>query len=143
MREILFRGKDKDGNWRIGDLIHGYIAIETVDDSIEEWPDSIPASIKEKDCFPVEVVPETVGQFNACDNNFIGDIVRITWSENNTRGYLQSSDMTVNYVEICVVSFHLRSFVYKTKEDKIFSVRNGSSIVVIGNIHDTPELLKH
>ena len=34
MREILFRGKDKDGNWVEGDLIHDYIAIETVDATI-------------------------------------------------------------------------------------------------------------
>ena len=63
MREILFRGKDKDGNWVEGDLIHDYIAIETVDDTIYDWPDPIPASIKQKDCFPVEVVQETVGQY--------------------------------------------------------------------------------
>ena len=134
MREILFRGKDKDGNWVEGDLIHDYIAIETVDDTIYDWPDPIPASIKQKDCFPVEVIQETVGQFTGLtDKNgvkiFEGDIVVFDDGD----GW----ELERMVVEFTNGAFNVCCF----HSEQLIFIHEPRIIEVIGNIHDNTEIL--
>jgi len=55
MRTIKFRGLRTDGKgWHYGDLVHN---------SIDGHGVSIRVGIRTDDCYPVEVHPETVGQF--------------------------------------------------------------------------------
>ena len=117
-------------------MVHDYIAIETVDDTIYDWPDPIPVSIKQKDCFPVEVVQETVGQFTGLtDKNgvkiFEGDIYKDSWGklsvveffyadEHKTSGHGSSDRIIIVGLKLDFVPKHIE---------------------VIGNIHDNPEIL--
>ena len=48
MREILFRGKDANGNWHEGDLVHN---------DFDGTSPNIPVGIKCRGCYPVEVIP--------------------------------------------------------------------------------------
>lgn len=142
MREILFRGKEKNsGEWIYGDLRHisdghgGYILC-IVDNT----------NGRNNDVTGVEVVPETVGQYTGLtDKNgvkiFEGDIVKgiafsvtkigvIVWID-------EISGFGVRYAQNLVAwenSSILRcAAIGKTDE---FAAE------VIGNIHDNPELLK-
>ena len=55
MREIKFRGKRKtDGAWIYGDLVHR---------AFDGCCRMMDIGIKPLACYPVEVIPETVGQF--------------------------------------------------------------------------------
>ena len=52
MRQIIFRGKDINGDRRYGDLVHNaFDGVKTV-----------PAAIKEGNNYPIEVLPDTVSQ---------------------------------------------------------------------------------
>ena len=120
MREILFRGKRKNGEWVIG-----YYTL---------W--------NEKHCIYdgvvyYTVIPETVGQYTGLtDKNgkkiFEGDILEhtvqpvilvnrgvVNWDIKNARWAMQLKTMNPS-----------------------FSMFDHNSYEVIGNIHDNPELLK-
>lgn len=147
MREILFRGKRKDnGEWVEGQYykrtkyygdpsVKHYIIVSTEDlgfDQALEYE---------------EVIPETVGQFTGLlDINgtkiFEGDVLMVT----------HSSKIEPYNV---VVGWHEGTFVYYDAccyPDEIFcsvsfyggdqSLFTNEETVVIGNIHDNPELLK-
>lgn len=126
MREILFRGKQKDnGQWVEGFFVNccsTYDDPETdrVAEIIEVNADRIyKGEYCHLDVYPVD--PETVGQFTEfIDKNdnkiFEGDIVNASW------GYK-------GLVE-------LDSLIYASMECRI-----SDDIEVIGNIHDNPELL--
>ena len=109
-------------------MIHDYIAIETVDDTIYDWPDPIPASIKQKDCFPVEVVPETVGQFIGLTDK---DGIRIF-----------EGDITADYTFVIFNNgCFATTFKGDTQNGTLITEFRSRLIKVIGNIHDNTEPL--
>ena len=128
MREYLFRGKRKDnGEWVEGCGIiatENWVSILTVIDDIDE---------NSSEVNEIEVLPETVGQYTGFtdkngDKIFDSDVVDIL-TENEEVGF-------VTYDEGC----------FSVKADG-FSVDfrnniNGNDLLVIGNIHDNPEILK-
>ena len=157
MREILFRGKTKNGEWKIGDLIIEWYG-ETPYIHWFEYS-SLALSREEK------VIPETVGQFTGLtDKNgkkiFEGDIVKffgmagkvcfeqgcfgigvqeiIDWKKIkkqilpltgcDNKPYFCENDNFVSFWEL-IWNFN--------GEDEQCDVCE-----VIGNIHDNPELLE-
>lgn len=144
MREILFRGKEKEsGKWIYGDLRHisdghgGYILC-IVDNT----------NGRNNDVTGVEVVPETVGQFTGyCDesqhNAFEGDI--LSYCSGLNYGVIKygrySSPFSIGqdigfYVEW--VSDRDRNI---HRKDLGYWLSAGTAEIV-GNIHDNPELLE-
>ena len=124
-REILFRGKRIDN----GEWVEGYYTVIKGTHYISQDPQT-------GVYLDIEVIPSTVGQFNEYDNNFEGDMVKISWSKPSTGGYLQSSDMTVEVEYICEVVFNGRSFMYRKKDGRYLSFPNSATMVIIGTIHD-------
>lgn len=139
-REIKFRGKDFLGRWH-----YGHLHLATGSSSLMIQVDSF-------DSFGV--IPETVGQLTGqLDKNkkeiWEGDIVRVgILSPNYTGSYPEPY-----YVDtVCI--YKEGAFLYKriSPFDKKKLSRNWTykpmhryeiySTEVIGNIHDTPELLK-
>ena len=147
MRTIRFRGKVKyNGNHLFaGDWVFGSLIIKpsgTFIYVVEE--DEFGNIVRE---FETEVIPETVGQFTGLtDKNgteiFEGAILKISWLTPSTGGYFQSDDAWCENEVIVSVGFMGDRFVYIKKDGKQTSIRNGSSIEIIGNIHDNPDLLK-
>ena len=118
MREILFRGKQRDnGEWFYGDLVHLNHCV----------------SIRSKDCAR-SVVPETVGQYTGLtDKNgvkiFEGDLIRST--ETGETAIVQWFSEHSAFMIWCKTSNQV-GFLYECEK---------SIIEVIGNIHDNPELI--
>ena len=118
MREILFRGKQRDnGEWFYGDLVHLNHCV----------------SIRSKDCAR-SVVPETVGQYTGLtDKNgvkiFEGDLIRST--ETGETAIVQWFSEHSAFMIWCKTSNQV-GFLYECEK---------SIIEVIGNIHDNPELV--
>lgn len=124
MREILFRGKEKNsGEWIYGDLRHisdghgGYILC-IVDNT----------NGRNNDVTGVEVVPETVGQYTGVEDEsgtmiFEGDILRDDDAEENGVVVFKES-------EFCVVF------------DNVITHGISDSCYIRGNIHDNPELME-
>lgn len=120
MREILFRGKSKHGEWYFGFYTEGYY----LDGTPVSWIDVVDRKKKETDS--PTVIPETVGQFTGLtDKNgkkiFEGDIVE--WDE---------AEWGEEHRELVEWDYSL------------FSMRKNDwqhFCEVIGNIHDNPELL--
>lgn len=144
MREILFRGKEKNsGEWIYGDLRHisdghgGYILC-IVDNT----------NGRNNDVTGVEVVPETVGQYTGLtDKNgvkiFEGDIVKGTAYSATMIGVIvwidEISSFGVRYVNAPNPTAWLNSSILRCaaigKTDEF-------AAEVIGNIYDNPELLR-
>ena len=120
-RAIKFRGQRIDTKkWHYGDLIHeGYDVFNQI---------FLPVSIKEAMYVPIEVIPETVGQFTGLhDKNgkeiYEGDWLRIA------AGYTSK----VEFQDGMFVS------VYSHPEDgETLSLIDiiSDKLIVIGNIHD-------
>lgn len=158
MRDILFRGKRKD----TGEWVEGYYVITD--------PIDMPSRIRKPKALifptngmcnwfykyfrPVEVLPETVGQFTGLTGKngvkiFEGDVVQI------------HSRSSVNGEVMAVIAFHHGCFGYAyidydpddddnecpafdasyNNEDHLAQYAH-NFIKVIGNIHDNPELLE-
>lgn len=129
MREILFRGKRTDnGKWIYGDLRH-----------ISDWKGGYNPHIvdntngRNNSVTGLEIIPETVGQYTGLtDKNgikiFEGDILTIEnegvyaaikYNESNAAFYVEDED----------------------HEDYLGEAWE-TDVVIIGNIHDNPEILK-
>ena len=131
MREILFRGKRKDGGiWLFGDL--------------RQWSETRKGICDYELKSTSEVDPETVGQFTGLtDKNgkkiFDGDIVVYDNTPYNAYGHRV----------IGVIVWHKWAWRFKYKEygsTYHYTVGTedffGAKSEVIGNIHDNPELLE-
>ena len=134
MREILFRGQTKEGNWKQGFLVNL---------SDEEHGDCwaiIPPDV-ESYRFNMSgdyIIPSTIGQFTGLtDKNgkriFEGDIVK----------GLFLFQMSVN----AVVAFRYGAFGLEWHRGSVKTFSAFTSICnvvyeVIGNIHDNPDLMK-
>lgn len=123
MRKIKFRGRDFAGLWHYGDLVHDNMIVCRCG-------------------LNVHVEEETVGQFTGLlDGNgqeiYEGDIMRIPETEFNIE--------IIGVVEFYRGSYVVRSFFSGTHSSLAWAVRERQSGerrgVVIGNIHDNPELL--
>lgn len=137
-REILFRGKRPcNGNW-----IEGYYAPFASNKGLKH---AIYTGIDKGCIIPIEVIPETVGQFTGlCDKNgnkiFEGDIVKIVGDSNN------GDWKDVNYVAqivfidggFCAIDGTLCNYSFR----RYGLSRCGFDLEVVGNIHDNPELLE-
>jgi uncharacterized phage protein (TIGR01671 family) len=137
MRDIKFRGKDKDNNWVFGDLLHGVgekawdVYILPVKHNLAGIPNCDPLD-------GVEVDEDTVGQYTGLkDKNgkeiYEGDILK--------------TDLERDYL-IAVFrngAFMFDCFDKKHYYDIMLPVDSESTCVceeIIGNIYDNSELLK-
>lgn len=140
-REILFRGKRKNGQWVYGSLV----VSENIAPAI--YYEVGKGLVKQLDwCY---VTPDTIGQYTGLkDKNgnkiFEGDIVHLKGD-----GY-DGSKVGKDYYR--VVTFHEGSFclsiedgVHYPVHTPIYKYCDSYSIVnwvVIGNVHDNPDLIK-
>ena len=153
MREILFKGKTKTGEWIEGNFIdwgnHVQVYIFPLLNYATSYGLGDSISIHAK-----AVIPETVGQYTGLtDKNgkkiFEGDIIKQTFRLKQTNGCQERDVLSVieygiswNYSTVCGVTQRFKD----GSGIAMLSVMNGTNGIVdceiIGNIHDNPELMK-
>lgn len=122
MREILFRGKDRDGKWHYSMTI---ASAAVTDGKISH--------IYFGSCPTCSIPAKTVGQYTGLtDKNgkkiFEGDIVRRYFANGHQDYYV---DFEFGEFELVAIPQKGRVYICKVREAE-----------VIGNIYDNPELLK-
>lgn len=129
MREILFRGKRKDnGKW-----IEGYYAPFASNKGLKR---AIYTGIDKGCIIPIEVIPETVGQYTGLkDKNgnkiFEGDLIDDdVWSVAYCDGKGEFRGMQAGW------------YVQRDAWESWYGLTYDTLAEVIGNIYDNPELLK-
>lgn len=136
MREILFRGKNYDGEWIEGFFVHQGRCYEIYHKDYEEFPSRF-------------IEPKTVGQYTGLtDKNgrkiFEDDIIRVKCSIRCPIGvgnFLRIGTYDIDY--IASVIFDDCHFCLAKANGEIYKIPLSSeNIEVIGNIHDNPELLE-
>ena len=139
MREILFRGKRLDN----GEWVEGYLGQDTLIGNNKTWLGYVIKSIPQKlwDCDWFEIDPATIGQYTGLkDKNgkriFEGDVVQ--FQRVNALGWITQR---VGEVLFPFDDETPCFYVYAPTGDAwdFYTIEN---IVVIGNTHDNPELLK-
>lgn len=136
MREIMFRGQDVDRKeWVYG----GYSLYPHT-----RFPCKPTIYEVDSGCWhPVEVIPETVGQYTGREDKngqkiFEGDIIAAVLPDSK---YQRRFEWPLMHVE-----FWKGSFFLATEHGSMFSALSGFSpyvtFEVVGNIHDNPEMLK-
>lgn len=131
MREILFRARKLlDGEWEVGYIVKGRLTYLLTYENIHYMTVSVMGHAS------VEILPverETVGQYTGLkDKNgkriFEGDVVTFKTS--------------VGDFKPCVVEyFNVDARFVARREDRCYPMANSFKYEVIGNIHDTPELI--
>lgn len=131
MREIIFRGKRNDnGEWIIGGYYHG--EVYNFDEIDIHY--IIPCcDLYDEDLAPVDVIPETVGQYTGLtDKNgkriYEGDIVF-------------TKTTSCNFVGCILYSTEYVRFVCVTKSKTSYPMDSKFEYEIIGNIHDNKEIL--
>ena len=130
MREILFRGKSETGDWGFG----YYVKRQFCGGGEQYRIVSIDGSF-------VQAIRGTVGQWTGLrDRNgariYEGDIV-----ETSKYGYENGKGQNYSGKDRFVVHFSDGTYVLENKRRR-FCLRPDSSVEVVGNIHDNPELLE-
>lgn len=131
MREIKFRGLDKEGYWKYGSLINDYRLENTKSSHAIRLGNSITI-----------VYPETVGQYTGLkDKNGVeiyeGDKLFCDWSK--------SSEPTDDPLYVGHVEYHEGVYLLVSEEEEsenLYLFDEYEASEVIGNIHQHPELLK-
>ena len=150
MIEILFRGKRTDnGEWVEGSLFAGHTYwIQPFKEYVSEG--SIDHSHKSLSTTAYKVIPETVGQFTGLLDKggkkiFDGDIVRFTTDHYVYDGTGSKMKVKVTFASPVVWQEFRALWAVQMNEyannDLFRYVQNGGDAIVIGNIHDNPELL--
>lgn len=130
MREILFRGKTSDGEWVEGFYLYTNENTQPV--------------IIDMECCSNVIIPETVGQFTGLtDRNgvkmiFEGDICKFKRFNNIHVGEIVFNATTASFV----MRYQSIVGVYGEKATHKILLSVCDNIEVIGNIHDSPELLR-
>ena len=132
MREILFRGRDNEGDWCEGFLIYFGGAYQILFDLFDC-------------CFRVTVVPETVGQYTGLtDKNgnkiFEGDVIKDT-KDNDELLVVDGSTafgFDFRYINDAEEDAYTTAFDIGISDDNTYL----TTAVVVGNIYDNPELLE-
>ncbi|MDA45562.1 hypothetical protein DZD26_03645 [Listeria monocytogenes] len=133
MREIEFRGQNINGHWA-----HGNLAI--IKEKLDRAEIGAYISNSAGAPFAYQVRPETVGQYTGLkDKNgnkiFEGDSVRNINGEYSYIGIVNKDRYT----------FYIKGVAPKDNydfADVSDTVTGKSSLIVIGNIHENPELLE-
>lgn len=158
MREILFRGKNRDGVWLYGDLRQNANAIET--DGINLGGDTFIEPHEHGDVLYspdyYAVNPDTVGQFTGMMDRsgngvkiFEGDIVKTREIGQLVIGKTYTGS---DLIRCGVVGYASGKFevIYSSKSPSKYSHEDSLTlddavlnyeVIVIGNIHDNPSLL--
>lgn len=123
MREINFRGKSPDGHWIEGDLIHKAL---TVHSRIVDY------GIAKLGCYPVEVIPETVGEFTGLKDKNGKDIF------GGSKLYID--DVYLGYIRWNDGAFHIFDVSTNCLSNPLVQER-AKRLEIRGNIHDNPEIL--
>ena len=134
MREILFRGKRKNGTeWVYGNYCGAeYLSSSGIEHLIIEIP---------RNGCSAQVDPETIGQYTGLTANgkkiFEGDIVKREFT------LYHSEKKKTRETQIGVVTYSDTDCgFYLEKACNLRKPWDGDTLEVIGNIHDNPELLK-
>ena len=153
MRKILFRGKDLDGVWRHGSLVDNVFFYADTKKGVpyifdvEDVDYSCLADLEDGEGF-YELRPETIGQFTGLtDKNgkriFEGDIVEcVSWNE-----YFSKDDKPMEpfrrkmFVDYRKGGFKIVEPMPEPMKDNEWDIICNGDIVVIGNIHDDPQLI--
>lgn len=148
MREILFRGKREDnGEWikgyLLGDEITGQYFIHASGNSVNESPKVGEEGVLHFLAF--EVIPETVGQYTGLKDKhgtqiFEGDIVDYEDESPGQYEYHDSTFINRGVIEYDDGVFYWTNLVAAQFDDSVY--KGAADCVVIGNIHDNPELLE-
>ena len=144
MRKIKFRGKDNDGNWVFGDLIHGvaekrdYLYILPCVQNLAGIPNCHPLD-------GVQVEVDTIGQYTGLKDSegreiFEGDIL-----VNKDDPFLKVIQYSPDEARFTAISNEEYSYPVERKVKFQFGISQewieSGKKKIVGNIHDNPELL--
>ena len=137
MREMKFRGKTLiSGNWKYGDLVKYNATNE--DETI--------FCIKEYDSIPIEVDPKTVGQYTGLGDNsgyeiYEGDIVEVYDKMDGKKRIIQWHEKKHGWAYKILEDVYTRMGKSLINSVHLINSKKTNDIDIVGNIHDTPELL--